>query len=409
MKHLHIDCFIGISGDMTLAALIDLGADSGALERLLSGLGEGIALEVAEARKAGIAGTYLTVHTACDHPEDADDHAISEEHSHDEHSGERRRGLSYAECRERVLAAGLPDRVTERSLAVLAALGEAEAQAHGVALERVHFHELGGVDTLVDVCGVCLALDVLGVESVSAAPVPMSHGWVRCSHGLMPVPPPAVARLVQGLPVRPVDVEGETVTPTGAAIVKALANSVGEMPPMTVERIGHGAGKRDLDPYPNLLRLYLGERDELASAPVVVEIKTQIDDCTAEVIAYASERLMAEGALDVFSTPIQMKKGRLGTAVTVVARPGDAAHLADVLVSETSTIGLRMTECRRICLPREVHAVATPYGEVRVKVVRLPDGSERATPEYADCARVAAEAGVPVQDVMRAAACPAAE
>jgi len=385
---------------MTLAALIDLGADRAALERALSGLGEGIALEATDARKAGIRGTCVTVRTASDLPGDTHDHPVGEEH---ERHGNHHHGLSYMECGERIVAAGLPAGVTERSLAVLSTLGEAEAQVHGVPVERVHFHELGGVDTLVDVCGVCLALEMLGVESVSAGPVPIAHGWVKCSHGLMPVPPPAVAWLVQGLPVRPVDVEGETVTPTGAAIVKALADTVGDMPPMTVERIGHGAGRRDFDPYPNLLRVYLGERDDLASAPVVVEIKTQIDDCTAEVIAHASERLMDEGALDVFCTPVQMKKGRLGTAVTVVAKPGDAARLADVLMSETSTIGLRITECRRLCLAREMRTVATPYGEARVKVVRLPDGSERATPEYADCARLAAEAGVPLQDVMRAA------
>ncbi len=282
-------------------------------------------------------------------------------------------------------------------------MARAEASVHGVSLEEVHFHELGGVDTLVDICGACLALELLGVETISAGPLPMAHGFVRCEHGLMPVPPPAVAKLAEGMPVRAVDIEGETLTPTGAALIRGLAGEVGLVPPMHVDRIGHGAGGKDFSPYPNVLRLLLGRRDPAAPPCEVTEIVTQVDDISAEVLSYASERLREEGALDVFSTPVMMKKGRLATALTVLARPRDAERLAAVLLTETSSIGVRMHDCRRLCLPREIRTVETPFGAARVKVVRLPSGEERAVPEYEDCAQLAREAGVAIQEVFRAA------
>lgn len=404
--HLHIDCFVGISGDMMLGALIDLGADPTALEEGLRGLGDGFRLEVAEATKAGIRSTNVRVvlvesHPAHGHEEPA--HLPAEEHGHDHGHHHHHHGLSYGDCLEAIRVACLPPRVEARALAVLECLAQAEAAVHGVAVEKVHFHELGGVDTLVDLCGTALALEMLEVETISASPLPMAHGFVHCEHGMMPVPPPAVAKLAEGLPVRPVDIDGETVTPTGAAIVRALASELGPVPGLRVQRVAHGAGTKDFTPYPNVLRLFYGERDDAAPAHRVTEICTQIDDVSAEVLAFACDRLREEGALDVLTAPVMMKKGRLATALTVLCRPDDAERLASVLLTETSSIGVRMHECRRLCLPREIRLVTTPFGDVRVKVVLLPTGEERGAPEYEDCARLAREAHVPLLDVYRAA------
>jgi hypothetical protein len=401
VKHLHFDCFIGISGDMTLAALIDLGVDAGELVSALSGLGHHIGIEPSTVSKSGIEATAVTVSAGdhSGHEHHGETHGFHEGHDQGDDHDHHHHGLSYTECREAVLAAGLPERAMERSLSILRCIGESEAHVHGSTLDAVHFHELGGVDTLIDVCGTAVALEMLGVESISAAPIPLSSGFVKCAHGNMPVPPPAVAKMVEGLPVRPVDVSGETVTPTGAAIIKGLADPIGEMPAMTVERISHGAGGRDLDPYPNLLRLFLGTTSSYASLPRVTELTTQIDDSTPEIISHAAQRLMAAGALDVYLSPVTMKKGRSGVAITVVTAPAMAEEMGNLLMRETSTIGLRVQECRRMCLPREISQVETPFGGVEVKWVTLPDGSRRASPEYDDCARVADAKGVPLREV----------
>jgi pyridinium-3,5-bisthiocarboxylic acid mononucleotide nickel chelatase len=404
--HLHIDCFVGISGDMMLGALVDLGVDPVALEEGLRGLGDGFGLQVADATKAGIRATHVRVELVGSHPahdHDEPEHPPAEDHRHSHGHDHHHHGLSYGDCVEAIGVACLAPRAQARALAILERLAQAEAAVHGVEVEKVHFHELGGVDTLVDLCGTALALEMLEVETISASPLPMAHGFIRCEHGMMPVPPPAVAKLAEGLPVRSVDIEGETVTPTGAAIVRALASSVGPMPALRVQRVGHGAGTKDFSPYPNVLRLLYAERDDAAPAHQVTEICTQIDDISAEVLAFACDRLREEGALDVLTAPVMMKKGRLATALTVLCRPDDAERMAALLLTETSSIGVRMHECRRLCLPREIRLATTPYGDVRMKVVLLPTGEERAAPEYEDCARLAREARVPILDVYRAA------
>jgi len=420
LKHLHIDCFVGISGDMTLAALIDLGVDPVALVEALSGLRHHIGIAPQRVVRSGIEGTGVVVTADDDAHSDHAPHGFHDhEHGHHDHSHDHghhhpndhphepahhhHHGLSYSDCRAAILDAGLSDLATERSLAILRCVGEAEASVHGADLEAVHFHELGGVDTLIDICGVAVGLEMLGVESVSAGPIPLAHGWVQCAHGTMPVPPPAVAKLVEGLPTVAVDISGETVTPTGAAIIKGLAQSIGPMPAMRVERVGYGAGSKDFDPYPNLLRLFIGEVDALGSLPRVTEVCTQVDDCTPEVLAYAAQRLMDAGALDVYLSPVTMKKGRPGTSVTVIAPPSRAHELALILMAETSTIGVRVHECSRFCLSREASTVSTPFGPLRVKLILLPDGSHRVTPEYEDCAQIAAERGVPLREVYEAA------
>lgn len=397
---------------MTLAALIDLGADPAAIVEALSGLRHHIGIAPQRVVRSGIEGTAVIVTADYDAPSDHPPHGFHDpEHGHHDHSHDHphgpahqhHHGLSYNDCRAAILDAGLSDLATERSLAILRCVGEAEASVHGADLEAVHFHELGGVDTLIDICGAAVGLEMLGVESVSAGPVPLAHGWVQCAHGTMPVPPPAVAKLVEGLPTVAVDISGETVTPTGAAILKGLAQTIGPMPAMRVERVGYGAGSKDFDPYPNLLRLFIGEVDALGSLPRVTEVCTQVDDCTPEVLAYAAQRLMDAGALDVYLAPVTMKKGRPGVSVTVIAPPSRAQELAQILMAETSTIGVRVRECARLCLPREAGTVSTPFGLLRVKWARLPDGSCRVTPEYEDCARVAAERGVPLREVYEAA------
>ena len=253
MKHLHIDCFVGISGDMTLAALIDLGVDPVALVEALSGLRHHIGIAPQRVVRSGIEGSGVVVSADAEalsdrapqlprsehgHHDHSHDHGHHHPHDHPHEPAHHATMGSYSDCRAAILDAGLSDLATERSLAILRCVGEAEASVHGADLEAVHFHELGGVDTLIDICGVAVGLEMLGVESVSAGPIPLAHGWVQCAHGTMPVPPPAVAKLVEGLPTVAVDISGETVTPTGAAIIKGLAQSIGPMPAMRVERVG---------------------------------------------------------------------------------------------------------------------------------------------------------------------------
>jgi pyridinium-3,5-bisthiocarboxylic acid mononucleotide nickel chelatase len=454
LKALHFDCAAGVAGDMALAALGDLGADLAAVaKRLRAALGIEFELRTERISECGIGATRIHIsvggvteadeaveahphdvhehHHAGgapghDHPHEhahAHDHEHSHDHSHghphehahgDDHGHSHDHGresahahahghMSYAELRDLVASSSLPERATARSLKVLHLIAEAEATVHETTIDRVHFHELGGIDTLVDICGVALALEDLGVERITSGPLPVSHGFVNCAHGRLPVPAPAVARLLLGVPVVALDVEGETGTPTGAALMRGLCASMGRMSAMTVLGVGYGAGTRPGERVPNLVRVLLGETEADAPEDSILRIEANIDDATPEQLGFAMERLLAAGALDVYHAPIQMKKGRPAVLLSVLAAPADAERLADMVLAETTTLGVRVTPCARRVLPRRIETVRLAGGDVRIKVATLPDGTERAAPEYDDCARVARETGRPLAEIQEAA------
>jgi len=386
MRVLHLDCFAGIAGDMLLGALIDAGVKSEDIVKGLSGLPiQGWELRTEGVRRQGLKATRAGV-------------AAKETASLPRH-------LSYEELARAIEGGGLSEGVTAKSLAVLEALAGAEARVHGVPLSEVHFHEVGGVDTLVDVAGAVLALELLGVERVTSAPIPLSHGFVECAHGKLPVPPPAVMELVKGVPTTPLDIEGETVTPTGAALAVTLASSFGAPPPMTVEAAGYGAGTSEWPSVPNVLRAIVGEAPaEVAAEATRVELlEANIDDMPAEHFVLAMERCLEAGALDVWLTPIQMKKGRPAIMLSALAEPQDAAAVASAIFANTTTMGLRCASLSRLCLPRRHETVETLYGPIRVKIAQTPSGAAIAAPEYEDCLEAAKREGVAVRAVYVAA------
>jgi hypothetical protein len=290
-----------------------------------------------------------------------------------------------------------------RAIALFERLAEAEAAIHAMPIERVHLHEVGAVDSIVDIVGAVYGLEQLGPGRIVSSPLNLGGGTVTCAHGVFPVPAPATARLLQGVPVYDGGQQMELVTPTGALIVTGYAESFGPMPVMTLERIGYGAGDRDPDRHPNVLRMILGEAPGDTHARRVIEIRCEIDDMNPQLFGPLMDHLHQAGALDVFYAPVQMKKNRPGTLVTVLALPEDRERLSGILFRETTTIGLRYQEMMRECLDREVESIATPVGEIRFKVARRGDAILNAAPEFDDCARVAAERSLPIKDVQAVA------
>jgi len=379
----YIDCFAGASGDMLLGALLDAGWPLADLQAVVDALGlDGVTVGAAPMVKHGLAGTHLTL--------DAPD-AQPLRHP--------------ADLLALIERAALPEEVRRRAAAVIAALAEVEARVHGIPVEKVHFHEVGAVDTLVDIVGVIAGLHALGVTRVVSAPVPWSHGTIRIAHGRFPVPPPAVATLLEGVPVRGVDVEGELVTPTGAALLTGLAESFGLMPAMTVARVAYGAGTRDWPDRPNMLRLVLGDSGPVSDiqAETLTVLACNLDDMIAQWYGPLVETALQAGALDVWLTPAHMKKGRPAVIVEVLCRPADAPALRELLFRQTTTLGLREYAVTRWALPRAWRSVETPFGPVRVKTGTLPGGGEKIAPEHDDCAARAAEHGVSVREVWLAA------
>ena len=379
MRALHFDCFSGISGDMTLAALIDTGVDEGAIRAGLDSLGLPIRLEVEKVRKGGFAATAVRI----DAPE---------EHDH--------RHLPEIEG----ILSRLPPRQYGIARSIFARLAASEAEVHGISVEKVHFHEVGALDSIADIAGVAIALDLLGAERITSRSVPVGSGTVKCAHGLMPVPAPATAHLLRGVPLAATTIKGELTTPTGAAILATVVGEWVDAPAMTVERIGLGAGTRELLEQPNVLRLFVGasatkEAANPAERDQVWMLETNLDDVPAEVIGYCFEELFAAGALDVFSTPIQMKKNRPGVLLSVIAPEEAIGPLEAVLFRETGTLGIRRYAVRRDKMQREAVMVQTPWGSVRGKRGWREGEMSVFAPEYEDCARVARQHGVPLRQV----------
>lgn len=376
MRIAYFDAFSGIAGDMTVAALIDAGADAKQLTDGLNSLGTDATFAVEQVRRAGIAGTRFIVEA----PNDT-------KHRHLHHIDKL------------IDESGLPATTKERSKKVFRRLGEAEASVHGIALERVHFHEVGAVDSICDIVGACYGLDLLGIEQIYMSNVNVGSGTVKCDHGLMPVPAPATAKLLTGHPTYSAGPSVELTTPTGAAFASALAERFGQMPAMKVDKIGFGAGTKDFKGHSNMLRVMVGDASSATEAATVTVIEANIDDTTPQVLGYTMDRLFEEGALDVTLQPLQMKKNRQGTLLSVIAKPEDQEKLAQLILSETTSLGVRMYSAQRRVLERHIVPVTTPYGEVRMKV--SAEGS--ASPEYDDCQKLAREKRVPLKDVIAAA------
>jgi pyridinium-3,5-bisthiocarboxylic acid mononucleotide nickel chelatase len=378
VKLAYFDCPSGASGDMILGALVDAGCPLAAIEDAVRALGvTGWSLQARRVERGGLRGTHLVVET---------DPAV--------------RFHDLADLVAPVKRSPLPEVVRDRATAILGRLAEAEARVHGVSIEAVHFHEVGGLDTLVDVVGAVAGLEALGVGTAHVSALPLGGGTVESAHGRLPVPAPATAELLRGFPVYDNGVRAELVTPTGAAILTTLATP-GAMPPMTLEAIGCGAGTREL-PIPNLLRILVGEARGVAGllTETLVEVETTIDDMSPQLYEPVMERLFAAGALDVHLTPVIMKRSRPGVVVTVLAPPDRTAALAGILFRETTTIGVRWRELRRAALPRELVQVETSLGPVRFKVSRLDGEPLTVTPEFEEVRRIARERGEPVRGVL---------
>ena len=385
----YLDVFCGLSGDMFLGALVDAGVNLDALTDELRKLPlEGWSLRAEEVHKSGLRGTKVHVEAA---------HAPHGHH----HGRHHHHGKSADEVIAIVRGGSLRPELVERAVAVVELIAQAEAQAHGVAREQVHFHELGGIDTVMDVCGAVIGLDLLGIERLYCSPLPVSHGYVDTAHGRLPVPPPAVANLLQGVPTYPLDIEGETVTPTGAGLAVALAE-FSERPLMTILATGVGAGTKDF-PVPNLVRLFIGENDGPDTHGRMVLLEANLDDMSGEFFGYAMEKLFAAGAVDVWATPIFMKKNRPAMMLSALVPEDRAEAVADAILIHTTSFGVRRQSVGRTCLEREHVTAQTPYGPIRVKLGKRDGQLLTAAPEYEDCAAAADRAGVPLKDVYAAA------
>jgi len=390
MKLAYLDCTSGISGDMTLGAMVDVGVDLDALNAAVGSLGlPGCRLRAREVKKKGFRATQVTVE-------------YQPEHAH--------RHLSR--ILEMIDGGRLSGRQKELARRIFTRLAEAEASVHGTSVEEVRFHEVGAADSIADVVGAAVGWDLLGVERIVCSPVPVGTGKVKIAHGRCSIPAPATAELLRGIPLASSDVPFELTTPTGAAIVSTLADSFGPMPAMKIDDVGYGAGQRDLDQQPNLLRLLVGESVEADSpgntscdcrGPQVCVLETNLDDISGEMIGYCTARLWEAGALDVYTTAIQMKKNRPGVKLSVLCREGDVEPIETVLFTETTTLGVRRWTVDRHVLSRQAHAVQTPWGPVEGKVGWLADEAPRFAPEFESCRHIATQHGVPLREVYEVA------
>ena len=436
MRIAYLDCFSGISGDMFLGALVAAGVPPKLLEETVAALDVGARLEIARVVRGGISATKVDVyaHGEKDLPreqfwEQQGQDAHSHEHSHGHkddgqahaqphtlgkrrsragapapHAHEPPRGLK--EIRQIIEKAAISGTAKTTAIRVFEALGKVEAEIHYVQVEKVHFHEVGAVDAMVDIVCAAVGAEALGVDEWVCSALNVGGGTVQCAHGTLPVPAPATLKLLQGAPVYSSGPQVELATPTGAAIVRTLAARFASFPAMRIEKSGYGAGTRDFPGYPNVLRLTLGEPATTAagaSQETITVLEASLDDLNPQVLAYAMEQLLAAGALDVFSLPVQMKKGRPGALLTVLAKPEDADRLAKLVFAETTTLGVRRREEQRQTLARHWESVSTAWGPVRIKIASMNGTVSNYAPEYEDCRALAEKHRVPLKKVMEEA------
>jgi uncharacterized protein (TIGR00299 family) protein len=436
MRIAYLECFSGMSGDMFLGALVDAGVPPQTLEKTVAALGIGARLEISRVLRSGIAANKVDVwvnaekdmpreqywerkqpqqenhehshaeHEHQDHPHEAHDKVSQagapapDEHSH---------GRGLKEIRQIISAASISEGAKKTAAAIFEALGQAEAKIHDASVESVHFHEVGAVDAIVDIVCAAVGAEALGVEEIICSPLNVGCGSVKCVHGTFPVPAPATIELLKDAPVYSSGLRAELVTPTGAAIVKTLASRFSAFPEMKVEKSGYGAGTRDFPGHPNVVRLTVGENTQNAwaaktASDTITVLEANLDDLNPQVFGYVIDRLLEEGALDVFGKPVQMKKNRPGMILTVLCKPPDAARLTQIVFAETTTLGVRRRDEIRQTLARRWESVATPWGEVRIKIASMNGTVTNYAPEYEDCRRIAAEHHVPLKSVMQEAA-----
>jgi len=418
MKTLYLDIFSGISGDMFIGALIDLGVDARQLERELKKLKlGGYHLHVARKQTSGIAGVKFDVHLTGAHEHH---HGHHPDHSHDHHHGHDRHhhdeNRTFAEIKKLVAKSKLSAWVKKKSVAVFQRIAEAEGKIHGLPPEKVHFHEVGAVDSIVDIAGACIALEMLGKPRVLAAPVIEGTGWVDCAHGRFPVPAPATLAILgaRGIGVTQCDEPHELVTPTGAAVLAEFVENFGLMQNLVAGKIGFGLGTRDNQTRPNVLRAALGEsrvegRGSRAKSEErdwetdrVAVLETNLDDVSGEILGHFVETALTAGALDVFHTPIQMKKNRPGVLLTILCAETDADKFSELILRETSAFGIRRTVAERRKLRREFTKIKTPFGDVTVKIGRLDGKVIQAAPEFESCKKLAVRAKIPLKRIYEA-------
>jgi uncharacterized protein (TIGR00299 family) protein len=414
MRIAYLDCFSGISGDMFLGALVDAGVPFELLEKTVAELNIDAKLELSRVDRARISACKVDVLVRGEKDLPREEF-WEKQHGHDEphaHSQKHRHGRDLKEILRLIGAAPISDRAKQTASDIFQALGDAEAKIHNVDVEQVHFHEVGSEDAIVDVVCAAVGAGALGVERFFSSPLNVGGGMITCAHGVMPVPAPATLELLKGVPIYSGEIQKELVTPTGAAIAKALVKSFESRPPMKTEKTGYGAGSRNFDHHPNVLRISVGETVEaadvvepsasLGAKEEIAILDANLDDLNPQLIGYITEVAFSLGALDVFTAPVQMKKSRPGTLLTVLAKPQDEPKLREMIFRESSTLGIRVRREDRYALSRRHEAVATPWGEVRMKIAGNGTALQYA-PEYEDCRRVASEHAVPLKTVMQEA------
>lgn len=389
MRILYFDCFAGAAGDMILGALLDAGLPFDELKRALGSLAvEGWDISVDRVVKTGVTATKFRVH---EHVHAHHDHG----HAHDQEHGHK----SLEDIDAAINRSALSETGKARAIKMFRRLGEAEAKIHGMPIERVHLHEVGAIDSIIDIVGAVFALEWFKADRIVVSPINVGGGTVKSAHGVFPVPAPATLSLVTGAPVYSSGIQQELLTPTGALILTEYASSFGPVPAMTIEKIGYGAGDRELKETPNVVRVLLGRDEALTSAMRVVVLECEIDDMNPQIFGVLMDKLYAAGALEVFYSAVQMKKNRPGTLMTIVARPEDRQAMTEIVFRESTTIGIRHQELSRECLDREMVTVATSLGPVRFKVARRDGRVLNAQPEFEDLAKLSAERGIPVKEV----------
>jgi hypothetical protein len=418
MRTLYLDCFSGASGDMFLGALIDCGLDFELLKAELARLGvTGYELSLERVDRSGISASKFDVHLAPHHEHHHDhDHSHHHHHHHGEEpnlkseisnlESEHSHHRSLTEIKHIIASSSLSDRIKERATAIFQRIGEAESKIHNIPIETVHFHEVGAIDSIVDIVGAVIGLEAMQIDCILSSALHVGAGSFRCAHGIYPVPGPATAELLKGVPMYSKDIQGELVTPTGAAIISTLAAGFGPMPMMKVEKIGYGAGTKTFPKFPNVLRAIIGELAEDAdhTPDLITVIEANIDDMSAQVFGHVMEQAMNAGALDLFYTPVQMKKNRPGVLLTLLAKPEDRGRMCDLLFRETTTLGVRYRNEQREILQREFLTVETDYGPIGIKLARTRDGRViNAAPEFDDCAGAAEKHAVGLREVQVAA------
>jgi hypothetical protein len=417
----YLECFSGISGDMFLGALVDAGVPPQVFEQAVAALNLGAKLEIKRVNRSGISATKVDVVVNGQKDRPREDHTGSShahshhEHIHDHHHVDRRHehGRGLTEIREIIEhAVGLNESAKKTAIAIFEKLGAAESKIHDVPIEKIHFHEVGAVDALVDIVCAAVGALVLGVDEFICSPLNLGGGTVQCAHGTFPIPAPATIELLKGASVYSAGPQAELVTPTGAAIVATLVKRFESFPAMKVEKSGYGAGTRDFHGHPNVLRITLGKAalETLAGGgaratqvETVAVLEANLDDLNPQIFGYLMDRLLEAGALDVFCVPVQMKKNRPGTLLTVLVKPEDADQLAKIIFAETTTLGVRHREEQRQVLARRWETVSTRFGDIRIKVASMDGSVSNYVPEYDDCRRIAAEHRVPLKLVMQEA------